>query len=94
MIRAPAFTSPWHRFALRLGGIAVAMVVGSGGGSYAWLGAVVIGLFGSGIVGTLLATRALMRKERWPWLGIVALLVNALPSMGLLIAIVIQRQNA
>ncbi|MGM3277486.1 hypothetical protein [Ralstonia sp. 24A2] len=54
------------------------------------MGAIVIALFGSGF----LAIRALVRKEGWRWLGIVALLLNTLPSAGLLIAMVVQRQSA
>ena len=51
-------------------------------------------LFGSAIAGSLLAIVALVRNERWRWLGVAGLLLNTLPSAGLLIAIVVHWQSS
>ena len=75
-----------------IAGIVAAFIMIAGSrGMLAGIGAVVLAVFGSGLIGTVLAITALVRRERLRWLGIVGLLVNALPSLGLLLAIANQR---
>lgn len=74
-----------------VGIIAAFLMIAASRGMVAGIGAVFLAVLGSGFVGTLLAIRALARRERLRWLGIVALLVNSAPSIGLLIAVMAHR---
>src|SRR5262245_8087892 len=73
------------------GVVAAFMMIAASRGMVAGIGAVFLAVLGSGFVGTLLAIRALARRERLRWLGIVALLVNSVPSIGLLLAVMAHR---
>jgi len=64
--------------------IPVGLIAVSVADGYGKLGAAVLVLFGAGLIGTLLAVAALIRRERWPWLGVLGLLAGLLPSLILL----------
>jgi len=51
---------------------------------YGKIGAAILVLLGAGLIGALLAVAALIRRERWPWLGVLGLLLNLLPGLIIL----------
>ncbi|MEP7455790.1 hypothetical protein [Phyllobacterium sp. SB3] len=76
-----------------IGGVLAAVLFASVADGLAVIGGIVIAMVGSGVCGAALAVGSLIRKERWRLLGVLGLLVNTVPSIGLFIAILIQRSQ-
>ena len=72
---------------------AVALLFAATAEGFALIGGIVMALAGSGVAGTVLALGSLIRRERWPLLGVLGLLINTVPSIALFIAIIVHRSQ-
>lgn len=77
-----------------IGGVALAIVIATQDtGSGAVVGGIVIATAVSAACGVGAGIMSFVRKERLPAIAIIGILVNTIPAIALVVAVIVQRQQ-
>lgn len=77
-----------------IGGVALAIVIATQDtGSGAVVGGIVIATAVSAVCGVGAGIMSFVRKERLPAIAIIGILVNTIPAIALVVAVIVQRQQ-
>ena len=77
-----------------IGGVVLAIIIAKQGrGGLEILGAIVIAMAVSAVCGVGAGIASFVRRERLPALAVIGILVNTIPEIALLMAIIVQRQQ-